>query len=79
MPTPTTSKAYRPTPREAAILAKHITRTETGHAMHKSFDKLSNQILRGLGFGDFVDAFERATAGYHDGVIPTDTLKGETA
>lgn len=65
-----TLKTCQPTPEYAAQIARDITRTLKGHAMHKAFDKASNEILRGLGFGEFVAEFERATAGYHDGEIP---------
>jgi len=67
---PITLKTCPPTPAEAAEMAREITRTLSGHAMHKAFDKASNELLSNLGFGEFVAAFELATAGYHDGEIP---------
>lgn len=66
-----------PTPDEALAIARDITRTLTGHAMHKAFDKASNEILRGLGFGDFVALFEIATSGYHDGSATIKTLESD--
>lgn len=67
---PITLRTCQPTPEAAALLARDITRTLSGHAMHKAFDKASNDLLRNLGFGEFVAEFERATAGYHDGKVP---------
>jgi hypothetical protein len=66
---PITLRTCQPTPEAAELLARDITRTLTGHAMHKAFDRASNEILRGLGFGEFVAEFERATEGYHDAIL----------
>lgn len=74
---PITLRTCQPTPEAAALLARDITRTLSGHAMHKAFDQASNAILRDLGFGEFVAAFELATEGYHDGNVPRAGLNGE--
>lgn len=55
------------TPEQAASMARTMTKDLSGSELHKAFDRASNEILRSLGFGDFVDQFMSAVAGYHDG------------
>lgn len=58
-------KTCPPTPDEAAHMARELTATLTGDALHRAFDKACCELLCNLGFGDFVEEFMKATKGYH--------------
>lgn len=60
-----TWKTCPPTPAEAKAVAGTLTSQMSGDGLHKAFDQLSNELLSSLGYSDFVDAFKRATEGYH--------------
>ena len=43
-----------------------IVETMHGHAAHRAIDLLTNDVLRGLGYGEGIDIFENAVAHWHD-------------
>ncbi len=51
---------------EFAERARIIAETMRGHAAHRAIDLLSNDVLRGLGYGEGVDIFENAVGHWHE-------------
>ena len=51
---------------EFADRARLIVETMHGHAAHRAIDLLTNDVLRGLGYGEGIDIFENAVAHWHD-------------
>jgi hypothetical protein len=51
---------------EFADRARAIVETMRGHAAHRAIDLLTNDVLRGLGYGEGVEIFERAVGHWHD-------------
>lgn len=51
---------------EFADRARHIVETMHGHAAHRAIDLLTNDVLRGLGYGEGIEIFENAVAHWHD-------------
>ena len=54
------------TPEEFAERARHIVETMCGHAAHRAIDLLTNNVLRGLGYGEGIETFENAVGHWHD-------------
>ena len=54
------------TAEEFAIRAREIVATMHGHAAHRAIDLLTNEVLRGLGYGEGIDIFENAVSHWHD-------------
>ncbi|TZG27416.1 hypothetical protein [Sphingomonas montanisoli] len=52
-------------PEDFAARARIIAETMSGHAAHHALDILTNDVLRGLGYGDGIDVFERAVSHWH--------------
>jgi hypothetical protein len=55
------------TPQEFAARARAIVETMQGHAAHRAIDLLTNNVLRGLGYGEGIEIFEDAVGHWHDG------------
>jgi len=51
---------------EFADRARHIVETMKGHAAHRAIDLLTNDVLRGLGYGEGIDIFEAAVGHWHE-------------
>jgi len=51
---------------EFADRARRIVDTMHGHAAHRAVDLLTNDVLRGLGYGEGIDLFEAAVGHWHD-------------
>jgi len=60
----------KPTPlmsaEEFADRAGMIVETMCGHAAHRAIDQLTNDVLRGLGYGEGIEIFENAVGHWHD-------------
>ena len=54
------------TPEEFAERARHIVETMCGHAAHRAIDLLTNNVLRGLGYGEGIEIFEDAVGHWHE-------------
>ena len=54
------------TPEQFAARARHIVETMCGHAAHRAIDLLTNNVLRGLGYGEGIEVFENAVGHWHD-------------
>lgn len=54
------------TPDEFAARARAIVETMRGHAAHRAIDLLTNNVLRGLGYGEGIETFEHAVGHWHD-------------
>ena len=54
------------TPEEFAARARTIVETMRGHAAHRAIDLLTNNVLRGLGYGAGIEVFEDAVGHWHD-------------
>jgi hypothetical protein len=54
------------TPEEFAERARHIVETMCGHAAHRAIDLLTNNVLRGLGYGEGIETFETAVGHWHE-------------
>ena len=52
-------------PEEALLAIGWVRTVLSGHEAHRWFDLLSNLILAGLGYGEFVEEFEKGVAGWH--------------
>jgi len=50
---------------EFADECRRLTETLTGDPLHKAMDRLSNELLCNLGFGEGVAVFIKAVQGYH--------------
>lgn len=48
--------------------ARMIVETMCGHAAHRAIDLLTNDVLRGLGYGEGIDIFENAVGHWHEAV-----------
>lgn len=46
--------------------ARMIVETMCGHAAHRAIDLLTNDVLRGLGYGEGIDIFENAVGHWHE-------------
>lgn len=46
--------------------AREIVETMSGHAAHRAIDLLTNDVLRGLGYGEGIEIFESAVGHWHD-------------
>jgi len=57
---------------EFADRARRIVETLNGHAAHRAIDLLTNDVLRGLGYGEGIEIFENAVGHWHeaDAVYP---------
>lgn len=59
----------KPTPlmsaQDFADRARHIVETMNGHAAHRAIDMLTNDVLRGLGYGEGIEIFEDAVSHWH--------------
>jgi len=53
-------------PEQFAERARHIVETMCGHAAHRAIDLLTNDVLRGLGYGKGIDIFEGAVGHWHE-------------
>lgn len=51
---------------EFADLARRIVETLHGHAAHRAIDLLTNDVLRGLGYGEGIEIFENAVGHWHE-------------
>lgn len=51
---------------EFAARAHRIVQTMRGHAAHRAIDLLTNDVLRGLGYGEGIEIFESAVAHWHN-------------
>ncbi len=51
---------------EFAERARLIVETMCGHAAHRAIDLLTNNVLRGLGYGEGIEIFENAVGHWHD-------------
>lgn len=58
------------TPEEFAERARHIVETMCGHAAHRAIDLLTNNVLRGLGYGEGIETFENAVGHWHEAEAP---------
>ncbi|MFC0306736.1 hypothetical protein ACFSTI_20325 [Rhizorhabdus histidinilytica] len=60
------------TAQEFADRAREIVATMRGHAAHRAIDLLTNDELRGLGYGEGIDIFEAQVGHWHeaDAVYP---------
>jgi len=60
----------KPTPlmsaEEFADRARQIVETMRGHAAHRAIDLLTNEVLRGLGYGEGIEIFENAVGHWHE-------------
>jgi len=54
------------TPQQFADRARAIVATMRGHAAHRAIDLLTNDVLRGLGYGEGIEIFEAAVGHWHD-------------
>jgi hypothetical protein len=50
---------------EFADRARMIVQTMRGHAAHRAIDLLTNDVLRGLGYGEGIEIFENAVGHWH--------------
>ena len=57
-------------PEDFAARARAIVDTLDGHAAHHALDILTNDVLRGLGYGEGIDTFERAVTHWHAAAHP---------
>ena len=55
------------TPEEFSARARYIVDTMCGHAAHRAIDVLTNNVLRGLGYGEGIETFEGAVGHWHEG------------
>lgn len=55
---------------EFADRARVIVETMQGHAAHRAIDLLTNDVLRGLGYGEGIDIFEAMVSHWHDADAP---------
>ena len=53
------------TAEQFAVRARAIVETMHGHAAHRAIDLLTNDVLRGLGYGEGIEIFEQAVAHWH--------------
>ena len=60
------------TAQEFADRAREIVETMRGHAAHRAIDLLTNDVLRGLGYGEGIEIFEAQVGHWHeaDSVYP---------
>jgi hypothetical protein len=60
----------QPTPlmsaEEFAERARQIVATMRGHAAHRAIDLLTNDVLRGLGYGEGIEIFEAMVGHWHE-------------
>jgi hypothetical protein len=54
------------TAEQFADRARMIVETMQGHAAHRAIDLLTNNVLRGLGYGEGIEIFENAVGHWHD-------------
>jgi hypothetical protein len=57
-------------PENFAARCHQIVTDQRGHAAHRALDLLTNDLLRGLGYGDGIDVFEVAVGHWHDEADP---------
>jgi hypothetical protein len=57
-------------PEDFAARAHAIVALSSGHEAHRALDILTNEVLRGLGYGAGIDIFETAVAHWHDAADP---------
>lgn len=62
-----TTPASLLTAEEFAARARMIVETMHGHAAHRAIDLLTNDVLRGLGYGEGIEIFENAVGHWHTG------------
>lgn len=55
---------------EFARLAREIVTMTSGHEAHRALDILTNDVLRGLGYGEGIDIFEAAVSHWHEAAHP---------
>lgn len=55
---------------EFADRARTIVETMHGHAAHRAIDLLTNDVLRGLGYGEGIEVFENAVRHWHEADAP---------
>ena len=48
-----------------AAAARHIAQTKTGHEAHRQMDRLTNEVLCNLGFGEGAEIFAKAAFDWH--------------
>ena len=60
----------RISPEEFAARARAIVAASCGHEAHRALDILTNDVLRGLGYGEGIDIFETAVAHWHAAADP---------
>ena len=70
LPAPPKFRKLIMSPEDFTAAARTITATLSGHAAHRAFDLLTNDLLRALGYGDGVAAFEAAVLHWHDAAHP---------
>jgi len=51
---------------EFADRARQIVATMHGHAAHRAIDLLTNDVLRGLGYGEGIEIFEAMVGHWHE-------------
>lgn len=61
-----TSPAPLMSAQEFAERARVIVETMSGHAAHRAIDLLTNDVLRGLGYGEGIEIFEAAVGHWHE-------------
>lgn len=64
VPMPTDWSEIR-TPEAFAAAAREIAATKTGHEAHRQMDRLTNEVLHNLGFGEGADIFAKAAFDWH--------------
>ncbi|WP_340313510.1 hypothetical protein [Rhizorhabdus argentea] len=52
--------------KEFADRARLIVETMQGHAAHRAIDLLTNDVLRGLGYGEGIEIFEAMVGHWHN-------------
>ena len=57
-------------PDAAANEMRSLIAMTQGHALHRAVDGLMCRLMREHGYGEAVDVFESAVAGYHDAARP---------
>lgn len=55
---------------EFADRARVIVETMQGHAAHRAIDLLTNDVLRGLGYGEGIEIFEAMVGHWHEASAP---------
>lgn len=52
-------------PGSFAAACREIVASRRGHDAHRALDLLTNEVLRGLGYGDGIDIFEATVGAWH--------------